>query len=127
MFIYSIYNYSESLPKLEKCSTVLKGANMMNIKVKRCVECNIKYKYRTIHEILYVLGNQISGLLSRRASVALGVVRLIGEITKINQQIFEGLVNLERKYRIEMKDGVKTYAINVPIPIPIHQNNTLKK
>ena len=30
----SVIPYSESLPKLEKCNTVLKGANMMNIKVK---------------------------------------------------------------------------------------------
>ena len=36
---------------------------------------------RTIHETLYVLENQICGLLSRRASVALGVVILISEIT----------------------------------------------
>ena len=123
----SVIPYSESLPKLEKCNTVLKGANMMNIKVKGCVECNITYKDRTIHEALYVLENQICGLLSRRASVALGVVRLIGEITEINPQIFEGLGNLERKYRIEMKDGVKPYAINVPRPIPIHQQQQVKE
>ena len=80
----SVILYSESLPKLEKCSTVLKGANMMNIKVKGCFECNIKYKDRTIHDTLYVLENQIFGVLSCRASVALGVVRLIGEITEIH-------------------------------------------
>ena len=58
-----------------------KDANMMNINVRRCVYCKIKYTDRTIHETLYVLENQICGLLSRRDSVALGVVRLIGEIT----------------------------------------------
>ena len=100
---------------------------MMNIKVKGCVECNITYKDRTIHKTLYVLENQICGLLSRRASVALRVVRLIVEITEINPQIFEGLGNLERKYRIEMKDGVKLYAINVPRPIPIHQQQQVKE
>ena len=59
----SVIPYSESLPKLEKCSTLLKGANMMNIKVKVCVECKIKYKDRTIHETLYVIENKICGLL----------------------------------------------------------------
>ena len=78
----SVIPYTESLPKLEKCNTVLKGANMMNIKVKGCVECNITDKDRTIHETLYVQENQRCGLLSCRASVALGVVRLIGEITE---------------------------------------------
>ena len=62
----SVIPYSESLPNLEKCNTILKGANMMNIK-KGCFECNIKYKDRTIHETLYVLENQICGLLSRIA------------------------------------------------------------
>ena len=64
----------------------------MNIKVKGYVECKIKYKDKTIHETLYVLENQICGLLSRihilyRALVALGVIRLIGKITEINPQI----------------------------------------
>ena len=61
---------------------VLKGANMMNI--KGCIESKIKYKDRTLHETLYVLENQKCGLLSRRVSIALGIVRLIGEITEIN-------------------------------------------
>ena len=31
------------------------------------------------------------------------------------------------KYRIEMKYGVKPYAINIPRPIPIHQQQQVKE
>ena len=75
----------QSFTKVRKIQygRLLKGAHMMNI-IQGYVESKIEYKYRTIHETLYVLENQKCGLLSRRASVELGVVRLIDEITEIN-------------------------------------------
>ena len=58
--------------------------------------------------------------------IKLELVKLIGEIHP-HKELFEGLGELKRKYKIQIKNEAKPYFIYVPRPVPIHLQTRVKE
>ena len=107
----TVIPFSKSLPQMRQSTTILKGPNNTHIKVIGCFDAIVTYKGKSMKEEIFILEKQTVGLLSRRLSVGLGIVKLIDEI---DNRLFEGLGSLEYTYKIEMNDNIKPTSIYVP-------------
>ena len=96
---------------MRQSTTILKGPNNTHIEVIGCFDAIVTYKGKSMKEEIFILEKQTVGLLSRRLSVGLGIVKLIDEI---DNRLFEGLGSLEYTYKIEMNDNIKPTSIYVP-------------
>ena len=72
---------------------------MMDIEIKGVLDSELIYNGKTIKEKIYVLQKQTLGLLSRKASIELGLIKLIG---KVESSIFEGFGEVNSKYKISI-------------------------
>ena len=87
----TVIPFSKSLPKMRQSTTILKGPNNTHIEVIGCFDAIVYYKGKSMKEEIFILEKQTVGLLSRRLSVGLGIVKLIDEI---DNRLFEGLGSL---------------------------------
>ena len=122
----TILPYNRKLPELIKSNIELRGPGMVSLEIVGMFTAEMTYKESTIRENIYVLKNQHIGLLSRNMSIKLGLVKLIGEIHP-HKELFEGLGELKRKYKIQIKKEAKPYSIYVPRPVPIHLQTRVKE
>ena len=120
----TVIPFSKYLPKMRQSTTILKGPNNTHIEVIGCFDAIVTYKGKSMKEEIFILEKQTVGLLSRRLSVGLGIVKLIDDI---DNRLFEGLGSLEYTYKIEMNDNIKPTSIYVPRPVPIHQQEKDKE
>ncbi len=82
---------------------------------------------------MYVVASLQKGLLSRQASVALGLIARIetvslSSVEAVKQQfpkLFSGLGKMEGEYRIELKADAKPFALSTPrrVPLPFCQRS----
>lgn len=80
---------------------------------------------RSMMEDIYVVDNQATPLLSRRACEGLQLVTVnkdqcqVESVTfAVDRKLFQGLGKVDREYAITLKDDPQPFAINVPRPIP---------
>ena len=85
----------------------------------------LSYKEKEIEEEIYVIKNQTTGLLSRNASVKLGMITLINEVKK--ESLYEGLGQLKTQYKIRLRKEAIPYSIYVPRPVPLRMQEEVKK
>ena len=114
--------------KLEKTNKVLKGPGDTKLKVLGSMTAQLKYKEKTITEILYVLKGQKYSLLSRSACVKLGIISRIDKVAVAKAEkvdfkeefpkLFKGLGNLKTTYNITVKTDANPVCIHAPRKIP---------
>ena len=123
----SVMPYNKLLPILKKTNIILRGPNNTEINAKGYLEALITYKGKTIKEDIFILEKQMTGLLSRKASIELDIVKLVDALDcQLDPKLFDGLGSINRKYKIEIKEGIKPYSINVPRPVPVHQQTEVQ-
>ena len=89
---------------------------MMNIEIKGVLDSVLIYNGKSTKGKMYVLQKQTIWILSRKASIDLGLIKLIG---KVESSIFEGLGEVNSKYKISIKDVIP-FSINVPRLVSIY-------
>ena len=99
---------------------------MVSLEIVGMFTAEMTYKESTIRENIYVLKNQHIGLLSRNMSIKLGLVKLIGEIHS-HKELFEGLGELKRKYKIQIKKEAKHIPFTYQDPYQYIYKRELKK
>ena len=96
----------------------------------------LRNKFYEIDERIFVISGS-TALLSRRASVRLGLVKFLGEVsnnstsvtTKIvnqHQDLFKGLGKLETEYDIKLAPNVTPYSVYSPRRIPLPMMSKVK-
>jgi transposase InsO family protein len=95
----------------------------------------LAYKQVSIKEKIYVLQGK-QALLSRNASVALGIVKLVGSISQpitpvsykeCYPKLFQGIGKLQGTYDIQLKDGAQPYSVGAPRRVPLPLMNKVKQ
>ena len=69
--------YNKLLPTLKKTNIILRGPNNTEINAKGYLETLITHKGKIIKEDIFILEKQMTGLLSRKASIEFDIVRLV--------------------------------------------------
>lgn len=86
------------------------------------VRCKIPAKSKAIEEFIYLVPDQKTPLLSKRACDQLELIQVdedqchIGDVN-IDDRLFVGLGRVDREYSIKLKDDPVPNAIHVPRPI----------
>lgn len=86
------------------------------------IRCKITAKRETMEEYIYIVPNQKTPLLSRKACDYLKLIQVdeeqchIGSV-HIDGKLFTGLGRVGREYSIKLKEKAIPYAIHVPRPI----------
>lgn len=108
----------------------LNGPDDTPLPVSGCFEATLTYKHISVTEKIYVLQGR-NALLSRKASVALNIVKLVGSISlpqtgstdykKRFSNLFRGIGKLEGAYNIKIEDGAVPYSVGAPrrVPLPL--------
>ena len=86
----------------------------------------LRYKQYLITENIYVLKKGQTALLSRSASIALGLVKFMGQIVYKDviaefPSLFHGIGKIDGEYHIQLDQSVTPYSVSVPrrIPLPL--------
>ena len=114
-----------NLSNLSRTNTTFRGPGNTKLEVLGYFVGKLSYKEKEIEEEIYVIKNQTTGLLSRNASVKLGMITLINEVKK--ESLYEGLGQLKTQYKIRVRKDAIPYSIYVPRPVPLRMQEEVKK
>ena len=124
-------NFKGSLAKLSESNKKLKGPSNTLLPVKGMINAELRVGNKVISEQIYVVDNQISNLLSKRACVALSLIKcndecvvnvsvsnnVVCKFLSMFPKVFVGLGKLTDSYTIKMHDDVKPIALHVPYDV----------
>ena len=98
------------------------------IPVKGKVGVELKYKSKVVSEVLYVMAaeRQTDNLLSRQASVALGLILFVGDVN-IKEDIFGFGVWDTEEVDLRVKPGAVPYSVRVARSIAIPLREAVRK
>ncbi|KAK7884427.1 hypothetical protein WMY93_027550 [Mugilogobius chulae] len=124
-----VYKSLAQKPQLQPAKLKLFGAGMSPLTVKGKFTANLSTPNKTTEQTVYVVADLIQGLLSRSASVALGLVARVEAVSLISVEavkqrfpkLFSGLGKMEGEYKIELKEDAKPFALTTPrrVPLPL--------
>ena len=80
---------------------------------------NLRFGDRSVQESVYVVRNQRTNLLSKRACSALGLLQCTVHNVEDAKDLFEGLGTMSEEYDIPLRDDAQPFAIYVPRPVPL--------
>ena len=115
----------QNLSNLSRTNKTFRGPGNTKLEVLGYFVGKLSYKEKEIEEEIYVIKNQTTGLLSRNASVKLGMIILINEVKK--ESLYEGLGQLKTQYKIRVRKDAIPYSIYVPRPVPLRMQEEVKK
>lgn len=123
------YNTLAQKQQLQPTDLKLYGAGMSPLAVRGKFTANLSTPSKTTVQPVYVVADLTQGLLSRPASVALGLVARVEAVSltsveAVKQQfpkLFSGLGRMEGEYKIELKADAKPFALSTPrrVPLPL--------
>ena len=88
--------YNKLLPTLKNTNIILRGPNNTEINANGYLEAFITYKGKTIKEDIFILEKQMTGLLSRKVSIELDIVKLVDALDcQLDPKLFDGLGRLK--------------------------------
>ena len=87
------------------------------------ISCHIRSQSGVMEEDLYVIPNQRTPLLSRKACETLKLIKVDTNQCQINavnvdEKLFQGLGKLRVEHSIKLQEDARPFAITVPRPIP---------
>lgn len=124
-----VYKALAQRPQLQPAKLKLFGAGMSPLAVKGKFTANLSTANKSTVQAVYVVADLIQGLLSRSASVALGLVARVESVSLTTVEVvkqrfpklFSGLGKMEGEYKIELKEDAKPFALTTPrrVPLPL--------
>ena len=114
-----------NLSNLSRTNKTFRGPGNTKLEVLGYFVGKLSYKEKEIEEEIYVIKNQTTGLLSRNASMKLGMITLINEVKR--ESLYEGLGQLKTQYKIRVRKDAFPYSIYVPRPVPLRMQEEVKK
>lgn len=128
--VCGIQTYIGDESELQPSDKKLFGPGGIPLPVRGLVKAQIRVDSQTIHEKIYIVDNQSTNLLSKRACVSLGLIqcntKYVYNIDSNEDKsvkfyhefsdIFSGLgkVNVTQPYRIQVREDVKPTTLYVP-------------